>query len=405
LIANRQITPIIFYAGLDGKPYGGVPVGNLTADMREAELTQFNIVVLGNLDATELTEPRARNLVRFVESGGSLVILGSTGAWGENGLAGSALRPVMPVRTQAKFPIHGERPFPVRIADAGKVHPAFAGDSDYWVAVPPILSFFPDAELSAGAQTLVQAESPQGVHPIVVSHRYGDGKVVAILTDSLWKWQLTSDIIESRPYQRFWDQLIGWLLPSEAELNARGIEIFADRESLFLGEKLEIRARLNDEAEGTDVRVQCMLVLPDKREVPYTMSAQPVTTPTGKTYPGYGMPFTAEIPGLYTVTAVGGEGNRAVQSQPISFFVKPFTPESVPRPSNIDVLKTVAKSSGGRFFETPTELDRAMQVLNANPNEEQTVEFKTLWQRWPFIALLMLLLATMWVIRKWQNMP
>ncbi len=405
LVANRQITPIIFYAGFDGKPYGGVPVGEMTSNMTESELAEIKVVIVGNLDAEALTEPRARNLVDFVEAGGSLVILGGTKAWGEAGLSGTSLRSILPIRKHATTPIQGDSPFPVQIADAGKAHAAFAGDADYWSVVPPVLTFFPGVEMSAGAKTLVEVQTSEGMHPIVVSHRYGEGKVVTILTDSLWKWQLTANAVASKPYQRFWDQLITWLLPSEEELDTQGIELFADREGLFLGETIELSARLDEDAVDEDTRIQCMLVLPDKREVPYAMAAQPVTSPSGKTFPGYVMPFTADVPGLYTATAVTGEGAGALKSMPLSFFVKPYTPESMPRPVHAPALEAIARSSGGRYFETLKELNRALEVLNANPIEEQTVEYRSLWQTWFFVILLMLLLSATWIMRKLQNMP
>ena len=405
LIANSQITPLVFYTGFDGKPYGGVPVGSMTASMTEAELASLKVVVIGNLDSKTLTETRAQNLVAYVEAGGSLVILGGTDGWGKSGLSRSALRTVMPLRKHATKPIQGEQPFSVHITDAGKAHPAFAGDDAYWASVPPILTFFPRAVMTAGAQALVEAESPEGKYPIVISHRYGDGKVVVILTDSLWKWQLTDETLESKPYQRFWDQLISWLLPSEDDVDTKSIDLFANRDGLFLGEKVELNARLDESLITEGTRVKCNLVLPDEREVPYTMTAQPVTTPTGKTYPGYVVSFTADTPGLYTATATTGEGVGEIESDPLSFFVKPFTPESMPRPINIPVLQTISKSSEGKFFENLVDLNRAMGEININSIEEQTVEYKSLWQTWPVVTILMLLFTAMWVIRKSQNMP
>ncbi len=405
LIANHQITPIIFYAGFDGKPYGGVPVGNMTSDMTEAELAMLKVVVIGNLNAKALTEARARNLVAFVEAGGSLVLLGGTDAWGSAGLSTTALRAVLPISKHATKLVQGDKPYAVHIADAGKAHPAFAGDADYWTSVPPILTFVPGAVLSAGAQALVQVDADDGMHPVVISHRYGDGKVVVILTDSLWKWQLTSDEIESKPYQRFWDQLISWLLPAEDELDTQGIVLFANHEGLFLGETIELSVHIDEDTLKSENRVKCMLVLPDKREVPYAMLAQPVTTPSGKTYPGYAMSYTADAPGLYTATAVAGENDQTIASEPISFFVKPFTPESMPRPVNTTALQAIAKSSGGRYFETLSQLNRALEVLSTNAIEEKTVKFVSLWQTWFIVILMMTLLTTIWGIRKWQNMP
>ena len=86
LLAETQISPVIFFTGANGAPQGGTPVGNFTADMTPQQLAFFKIVILGNIDAKELGDERAKNLVKFVEDGGSLILLGGTKAWTAGGL-------------------------------------------------------------------------------------------------------------------------------------------------------------------------------------------------------------------------------------------------------------------------------------------------------------------------------
>lgn len=405
LVANRQATSVIFFTGHDGKPQGVGPLGSMTADMTGLQLAFFKIVVLGNLDARELTERRAQNLVKFVDTGGSLVLLGGAKAWGADGFVKTSLRKVMPAKDYAKESIEGEAPFPVQLTDTGRSHPVFAGDPGLWDIVPPVLSVYPDVALSPGARALVSVSTPQGTQPIVVSHRYGQGKVVAVFTDSLWKWQLTPESIESKPYQRFWTQLISWLLPSEQDLGKQEIDIFADRERLFMGEEVEINARIGGEEEAVSTTLECLMILPDKREMPYAMRPQHVVTPSGRTFPGFAMTFKAAQPGLHTATAVTRIGNRTVKSDPISFFVQPYTPESMPRPINVAVLEGIASSSKARFFESLEEMNNWLSGLNPNPIEEETAQYRTLWRRWPMVILLMLLLSVTWGARKLRNMP
>jgi len=404
LLANHQATPVIFYTGPDGRPRGGVAVGSMTADMTDAQLAFFKIVVLGNLDMEELSERRAKNLAQYVENGGSLVLLGGSKAWGEKGVLKTSLRKVLPIKALANLPIKGETAFDVELTDLGRSHAAFAGDTEFWDLVPPVLSVFPGAALSPGAQVLVSVSAPGRDEPMVVTHRYGQGKVVAILTDTLWKWQLTEEAVESRPYRRFWSQLISWLLPSEEELAKDEVDLFADRDSVFLGEELAISARMGEQ-ELEEGRMQCVMTLPDKREVPYAMASQLVTTPAGRAYPGFVLKFSADQPGVHTAVAVLRTDEKTVKSDPISFFVRPFTPESVPGPIRAEVLDAVAKSSGGIFFKTLDEMDEYLSELNLNPIEEETAEYKTRWRTWLLIVLMMIALSTAWGTRKFRNMP
>ena len=69
---------------------------------------------------------------------------------------------------------------------------------------------------------------------MVVTQRFGQGKVTAIMTDSLWRWQLGPEAGKAKPYDRFWKQMISWLLPREESLDKVRLEIFSDRDQLFL---------------------------------------------------------------------------------------------------------------------------------------------------------------------------
>ena len=134
--------------------------------------------------------------------------------------------------------------------------------------------------------------------------RYGQGKVAAVFTDSLWKWQLSPNARASQPYRRFWDQFIDWLVPEEEALEGKVLDLFVDREQLFLGETLEISAR-GSKADGLDetLPVTCRVTGPDGRVVPFSMASQFVPTASGKSVPGRALNFKAEEPGLHMAQA------------------------------------------------------------------------------------------------------
>jgi hypothetical protein len=403
LQADKQITPLIFVQGPEGKPISFGPVGSMTADLTPQQLAYFKIVILGNLDAQEIGERRAADLVKYVEAGGSLVLLGGDKAWGRQGFASSPLVKILPVSEYT--PKSEEGQFPVVLTDAGRSHPAFLGDADLWAAIPPVLSVFPDAKPSRAGVVLVEAQTPRGPQPIVVSQHYGAGKVVAVFTDSLWKWQLHPDAVANRPYQRFWSQLISWLLPAEEDLDKLQLDVFADRESLSLGEEVKIGARLGGKGESGDAVVRCEITLPTKTKAPFAMRPELVTTSTGKSYPGFSTTYQATTGGLHTVVATATVAGKAIASEPISFLVKPYSPESIPRPMNLSVLKSIAVHSRGAFFETPDDLDAKLSSLTFQQIEESISEFHSLWQNPVMIGLLIAAATMGWILRKTNNMP
>jgi len=405
LLGEQQISPVIFFTGADGKPVGGTPVGNVTPDMSAQQLAYFKIVMLGNLDAKELGEQRAKNLVKFVEDGGSLILLGGTKAWTAGGLTGTELTKTLPVRGGDLKTVESEKPFPVKLTDSARGHPAFAGDAALWQIIPPVLSVFSGVQLSPGAQSLVTAETPQGPQPLVVTQRFGQGKVTAILTDSLWRWQLGPESGKLKPYDRFWTQLISWLLPREEAGDKVRLELFADRDQVYFGDPIELHARLGGDDPVKPDSVDAKITLPDGRQIPYRMAPQQVTTPTGKTFPGYGFSFNAETAGQHKVTAVAKVKGTAVTSEPLAFFVKPYSPETVPRPARNDTLQAISKASGGEYFENLDAMNSGLASLKLKATEEKLAEFRTLWREWPAVLMLMTMLATSWGLRKFRNMP
>lgn len=405
LLANEQISPSIFYSSADGTPRGGSAGSESGADMTEADLLQFKVVILGNLSASELTDTRANNLVQFVETGGSLILLGGSRGWGEDGYATSPLQTLMPIRSHDTVVLQGDDPFHVELTDTALAHPAFAGEEHFWSVIPPILSVFPDADPRPAAEVLVNAITPRGLQPVVVTHRYGQGRVAAILTDSLWRWQLAPET-EYQPYARFWTQLLAWMLPEDEDTDERRIELFTNHDQIHIGESIEFSARYSDpEMQAQADPPELRITLPDERVVPFPMTPQQIVTPAGRSYPGFTLTYEPELDGFYMADAIHGSGPGALVSDPVSFQVRSFSPETTPAPVRDDILRRLSANSGGRYFENIEGLNRALMNLQVSIQEEERVEFESLWQRWPVLFLLMLLAAGMWILRKIQSLP
>jgi hypothetical protein len=406
LVANKQATPLGFIMGPDGKWMTFGTRGSMTADMRMDQLAFFKIVILGNLDAEELTEARAGNLVKFVEDGGSLVVLGGLKGWGDKGLMNSKLKKVMPVKSITQQIQEGE--FDVDVTGEGRSHPVFEGDKEFWDIVPKILSVFPDARMAAGAQALVSCVTDAGPQPLIVAHRYGQGKVVAILTDSIWKWKLSEMSLEHKPYERFWNQLLKWLTPEKDKSDLSPLEIFADREQLFLGEEVELSGRKggkNDDEEFQSAEVKIMVMGPDKKSLPYSTTVRSITSETGKSVPSYVLDYKAEKPGIHKAFAEMTVSGRKITSDPVSFFVKPFTPETMPKPANLQVLRGIASSSQGTYFDTPDAMNDALMDLTFATLEREQKEYESLWNNWWVLGALVAIVTAGWVVRKLQNLP
>lgn len=404
LRASKQITPVIFLSGAEGKFLTFGVRGDVAPDMKESQLAYFKMLVVGNLSGEELGEERAVNIVKFVEQGGSLVLLGGSRAWSPDGFAKTSLKKILPARQYGGTPVEGE--FSVALTDMGRAHPAFAGDPTLWDGIPPLLSVFPKVVPTPAARVLVVARTPDGDQPVILTQNFGQGKVVAIFTDSLWKWQLSPDALKNKQYPRFWDQMISWLSPKEEKTEGKDLEIFVDREQCFKGEEIEVTARWTGATPppaGTEIVAE--LTAPDKRKIPFAMIRQEDQGSGSKTGLVCRFKFRGEQPGLFSVKAVTDLGGKRTESDPVSFSVKPFTPESVPRSPDNQVLKTLAENSGGMFFRTVDAMDDALSRLKVKMTEQEISEYRSLWQHWLAISCLIALLSAEWIFRKLRNMP
>jgi hypothetical protein len=404
LRASKQVTPVIFLSGTEGKFLTFGVRGDVAPDMKETQLAFFKMLILGNLSGEELGEERARNIVKFVEQGGSLVLLGGSKAWSSEGFAKTSLKKILPAKQYSGTSVEGE--FPVTLTDMGRSHPAFAGDPTLWAGIPPLLSVYPKVVPTPGARILVVAKTGQGEQPVILTQNFGQGKVVAIFTDSLWKWQLSPDALKNKQFPRFWDQMISWLSPKEEKSEGKDIEIFVDRDQCFKGEEIEVTARWTGATPppaGTEIVSE--LVTPDKRKIPFAMARQEDQVSGGKTGLVSRFRYKGDQAGLFSVTAVAEIGGKRTDSDPVSFSVKPFTPESVPRSPDAQVLKALADNSGGQFFETEQEMNKVLSALKLKMTEQEISEYRSLWQHWLAISGLILLLTAEWIFRKLKNLP
>ena len=397
LSAVPNITAIGFLKGPGGRfiTYGNR--GNTDLVLTKDQMDFIKVILLGDLTAEALGEERAKAIERYVDSGGSLLLLGGPEGWGASGFGASALKPLLPVAAGALTPREGT--YQVGVTDEGKNHPAFAVGQGQEFSTPPVLSVFTGAKPDAGSSVLVTATLDGAAHPLVVTRRYGQGRVVAILTDSLWRWKLQPDA--SKPYDRFWTQMMGWLMPKQEAVAAYDITLASDVEQTYLGETVNLNARLGG-TQGrnrTGASLTVEIETPDGRKIPYPMAAQPITTGAGETLPGFALPFEAKLPGLHRAVARTEIDGVKVESDSFAFFVKPFTPETKPGPIAADVLASLSTSTGGKFCE-PDQLAAAVQAIQVETKEIENVRVRTLWNRQAVILALIGLLTVEWIWRK-----
>jgi hypothetical protein len=399
---NPAYTPLVFLRGPEGKFLTFGNRGDTTLHFTDEQLAQFKMVVLGDLDVPILTEARAAQMVKYVENGGSLILLGGAKSWGDNGWQTGPMAKMLPIKKAAGGgpPIEGR--YPVTLTEEGRAHPVFQTKDGSLNELPQVLSLFPGAKETPGATVLANAQGPDGKTPLIVLQRYGQGKVVVLMTDSLWRWQLEPG--KDKTYGLFWNQLLAWLAPQEDKSGPFNLDLYASEDRVFLGDSMTLNARIGSLAAASpQAEVKVEVEEPGGRKVPFTMQRRTIPTSTGQPVLGYGTDFEPKVPGLYKAVAKATLDGKPVESQPYSFFVKPFTPETNPKPARADLLQAIARTSMGRFCEKK-EIDQVLSALTFKSEQTERVIYNSLWNNPWILGLLVLLLSVEWMVRRMRNM-
>lgn len=401
LLSNKDITPLSFVRGPGGKFISYTQAGGASLDLTAEQLALYKIVVLGDLDAAALGPDRAEALRGFVERGGGLILLGGPKTLGSGGLASTALSALMPFTRPATPPSEGK--FDARWSADGRGHPALAGAGDVPESVPPVLSLFGDAALGDASITLAEANAPSGWQPLVVTRPYGQGKVVALLTDSLWRWSLEPGTREA--YSFLWKRIVEWLSPEASDADGNAIELFSAAGRVDVGEEFEVTARVTMADGGNPppgLRVTCDMDMPDGRQVALAMETA-VVNAAGRDFTGFRARFTPQAEGPYRAVARTEIDGVAIESAPLVFQAREAAREDAPIPLDIDCLRSLSRASGGRSG-TPDEIDAFLRASRFEPRRETRVEYESLWQKPLVLSILLLLLLAEWITRKMRGL-
>ncbi|MBY0460466.1 MAG: VWA domain-containing protein, partial [Gemmataceae bacterium] len=392
-----------------------------------AELFQFDVVVLGDVDPKKFPKPAnaLRDLADFVkEKGGGLMFL--TGqhhgpaVWSDTPLAD--VLPVTPTEGAVVAPAP-EEPlltdgFRPKWTPQGRQHPLFLlspGEAEadkLWGSFRELYWFArgyrpkPGARVLATHPTLkVEGGAAHEFHPLVVQQYVGGGPVLFLGFDDTWRWRFRND---EEHFDRFWMQSVRVLSRSRV----RRPEVRVEPKTEFRrDEKVTVQVRFPIEdpipAGATTVRVG--------------MVRSPLTKDDGTRLPGPTETNTLTLtrtPGpnvvFETTLARAPEGEyRFELLDPEVPGSRPFATARVLPPIderervelNRADLKAAADISGGGFYTLANAGDvfDALKNLQRVPLNEPCPPVP-LWSQPLFYGLLLALLMTEWLLRKRERL-
>lgn len=398
-----------------------------------AEWRPFDVVVLGDLRPEMFSQEQLTQLRDHVSrDGAGLLLIGGPGpmpaSWrgtpvadlipfrvttdGASGGVGAWLEPVLVSPTPA-----AERMGLLRLGeDPKEPWPAVLSDpAAGWSALRLAQKIDP-AALKPAAETLATAAPAGGVGgggatPLVMTMRYGAGRVVYVATDEIWRWRYGRG--ETLP-ERFWLPIVRMLAREGLETSGQPAVLTASPAQAQVDRPVQVSVRLNDQAlldaNLKGVRVKAVPRAGEAGLAPASGTVELQLSPQAAAgeAPGEGANLltTAWLPteaGVYTLSIDDPLVPAGVS--PVEVTVKYPDDELRTPQTDHPLLAAISEKTGGKtaapekFGEALAELpDRQVRLLGAPVVE-------SLWDRAFVWWLLMVILAAEWVGRRIIRLP
>ncbi len=368
------------------------------------DLQPFQIVILSNVFADQMSQAQQTALTDYVKGGGGVLFMVSDTKMAGT-FAGTILESMMPVIFEIPTPedqsAQSENSLQEQMSQVGVGDPDAQGATNVdplnYFAFPPNSKRSEVADLFGAPSGSLIHNLPQfstyarvhgikaggevlAVHPVdktdqntprslLVTQRFGQGQVTALLTDGLWRWKLSLPS-ESHDPEIFWQQLLRLLTRKEsAHRNLRfGLQPY----NASLGQVTDFRL---DGAQGSNAPT-VTAVSPDG--IPQPIIAQP-DSPANS----WSFQFKPDKPGKWRIRAQDSQGAQMETWLRVSSAS--HSDELSGLPPDRDGLRQLAVATGGSLLD-----DGAPDNWSATgaPKLATLVSKRTqpLWDRW-FVLL------------------
>lgn len=396
-----------------------------TQELFQQELPSFDLIVMQNFEfAPYGIGAYLENIRSYVEGGGGLVMLGGALSFSSGGYAGTPLAAALPVDLVDPLglagagrrssdgavidPLVDTALFTPALTAAGQVHPITAlryeraDNLATWQALPQLEGINlvararPDAVVLATHPRLRTRDGEP--MPLIVAGEYGQGRVLTVGTDSLWRWGFVAAARpgdDGRHYSELWENSIRWLI-QDPELRHLRVESDAVEYGPDAPVRLSVRLLGRDYTPlaGGDVRIEV------QRGSDATQAEAVASEVIEVDDAGRGRTELPPLaPGVYRVTASADLGGRPATARDI--FLVRDTGAELDRPAAKDsLLREIAQVTGGTYLGAIDELPADLPLAEPRIVRVDRRADVELWSRPLLFFLALLCLGAEWGLRQ-----
>jgi hypothetical protein len=374
-------------------------------DLARAFAGDYDVVLVGDLDAAAVRPDDLKTLLAKVESGAGLGLLGGIHAFEAGGWGSTPLAPLLPFETDRMARQPFDEPVRENLHLPGPLKmlpdPRFGGVSILrlgsdaadaraaWEAMPTIDGANDLGRLTPTAKPLAVAADGR---PLLVAREYGAGRVLAFAVDSTWRWVMQG---AADAHKRFWRQFVLWLAKQDdAAVDAVWVRLAQRRIS-----------------SGTPLPFDVGITTPDGTLPAAATFEATVVSPSGQRRPVRVVRRGETVSGQITECVEPGDWKLVVQgTRPDVAEPKECTRRFTvfrqdlelanPRANPLLMKQLAEVTTGG--VRLPEELPAVFEEIASRPPEFETREqwTATPWDTWPMLLLVGGCLCAEWTLRK-----
>lgn len=364
-------------------------------------LRNYRAVILGDLKSSMLRREDAACIRQFVEKGGGLLFIGGANSYGREGIITlQELASVLPASSMPGASMREGR-FLTDFTPEGRALPSFASLAEE-VRLPPVLSIW--GPVKAGEFSTCYLAASDG-SPLLLARRCGQGRSAMLLSDSFWRWQMGARTGEGGEggeggkglYGRFITQLLHWLCPENAgEGASESLQLLLASYEVDQNQRVVVGAAGAGSAPGAGVT--CAITAPSGKSMSLPMPAATLESEVGLSHAmnGFRCEFTPSETGSYSLTLTTLDGSRTATALLLSRFPEH---EHTGAPIDRDFLRGIATKSGGTWCSW-NQRKSLLDKLKLTPATVETVTEKPIWNKWPLLAVLLVLFCLEWWLRR-----
>ncbi|MCP4604123.1 MAG: hypothetical protein GY847_26975 [Proteobacteria bacterium] len=377
-----------------------------TEDIFEGHLDKFDIVILHSFEPVSVGVDRyLERIAEFVNKGGALVLIGGSVGLASGKMPSKAFKKILPVKLLGpgtpERRLFDTTPFRVKLTEVGANHPLMRlkpsteKNMETWRSLTRLDIIGRVAALTDGALRLAEhpfVRADDGPAPVVAAREVGEGRTLAIATDSLWRWRFTGPMSggPSDAYATFWRQAISWLTRAP-ELDRLRVKV--NPSPVFVNRPTQIDIELLDETYRPmpGMAISCVInwILQDGAKASDAFQAQ--LDDQGC----YRREWLPNVEGPHNLTVTSAEGLSSTKR----FLVETQNKELNHLEPKKSLIEAIARETGG-YFESGTLTPKSWKTGGGASHHILYHREIPLWDHPLAILLLIALLTSEWLLRR-----